>query len=116
MSCDTDTEVSQEAVEIGPFKWTEGDRVELTWYVEADWSGTYTAQIRKHRRVTSTLIGEFTVVATYDGGTERTTFVMSIAQVDSADIRRGTYVTDVQSDDGLTRVWGECIVGPQVTA
>lgn len=111
----TDTTISQEAIEIGPFEWTEGDRVELQWFVDADWSGTYRAQIRKQRRSTSALQGEFVVTATFDGGTEQTLFVMTMTKVLSAAIRRGHYFTDIESDDGLTRVWGECIVGPQVT-
>lgn len=109
------TEISQAAQQIGPFAWTEGDPVSLSWQVAADWSGDYTAQIRKTHTPTGTLIGEFTVTADFDPGTGRTTFVQAITEADSQPIKAGSYFTDIQEVGGPTRVWGKVTVGPQVT-
>lgn len=108
-----DTEISQAAQLIGPFVWTEGDPVSLAWSVAADWSGDYTAQIRKTHTATGTLVGEFTITADFDGSL--TNFVMTIAEVDSVPIKASSYFTDVQEVGGPTRVWGKVIVQPQVT-
>ena len=109
--------ISQEAQQIGPFAWTAGDPVSLAWRVAADWSGMYTSQIRKTRKFSAALIGEFTIVAEYDTPEWplQTVFTMTMTEAESALILAGKYVCDIQEVGGVTRVWGVVSVGQQVT-
>lgn len=113
-----DDSISQAAAALGTFAWTEGDPVSLSWRVDVDWSGSYQSQIRKTRKPTALLIGTFEVTAVWDpdaGVAGETTFTMVIALADSALIKKGKYVCDIQQVAGVTRVWGVVLVGPQVT-
>lgn len=115
----TDTfTVSQEAVEIpGGLKWTEHDPVTLAWLVEADWSGTYKAQIRQAHSGTATMLTEFTIVAEFDPveWPDQTLFVATLTEAESLLVPKGKYYTDIQMVDGPTRLWACCHVAPQVT-
>lgn len=107
--------ISQQAQQIGPFQWTEGDPVSLAWKVDVDWSGDYICQVRKTRKPSADLICELDVTATYDIMTELTTFTMTMTEADSAEVTKGKYYCDVQQENGVTRVWGVVNVGAQVT-
>jgi hypothetical protein len=114
-----DTSISQEAVEIpGGFTWTEGDPVSLAWLVNADWSGTYDAQIRVAHNSTSTMLTEFTVTAEYDTleYPDKTLFTMTLSAAESQFVPAGkTYFTDIQEIGGTTRAWACIHVKHQVT-
>lgn len=98
--------VSQDAVDLG-LKWYPGDPVSLTWRVAAvNWSGTYTAKLRKYEAPTSEELATFTVTATYDGTNLWTTFVVSL----STAISEGEYWWSCKQTGGTTRFSGLVIV------
>lgn len=112
-------QITQAAFKLGVLSWTEADPVSLAFVVNADWSGTYEAQIRKTHKKTGTLVGEFTVVADYDSvdWPLATLFTLTITQPDSALIpaQSASYFTDIQEIGGVTRLWAEVRVDQQVS-
>lgn len=113
----TDT-INQEAAEIpGGLKWTEHDPVTLSWLVDADWSGTYKAEIREGRSSLATKLTEFTITASFDtvDWPDQTLFIATLTEAESLLVPKGKYYTDIQMEDGPTRLWACCHVGPQVT-
>lgn len=78
-----------------------------------DWSGTYTAQIRK--KATDTIVlATLGVTATFN--TPDTDFVLSLSAADSRTLGAGKFVWDLQ-DTGveLTRLTGTVEVSQDVT-
>jgi hypothetical protein len=98
--------VSQDAVALG-LEWYPGDPVSLTWRVaDVNWSGTYTAKLRKYESPDSEELATFTVTATYDPGQEWTTFLVTLATSISA----GQYWWSCKQTGGVTRFSGLVIV------
>lgn len=107
------TVISQDASELG-LRWVQGDVVGLQFTVEDnDWSGSYTAQIRRSRNASAQLLGTLTVTATLNG--TDTDFTLAMSALNSAAIPHGTYYWDLQQTGGVTRLWGSVEVKPQVT-
>lgn len=102
----------QQAYELG-LAWYPGDPVSLSWRVlNVDWSGTYTAKVRKFADPTSTELATLTVTATYDAGQERTTFTVTLSDAASDAIAEGKYWWSCRQSAGLTRFSGPVEVGP----
>jgi hypothetical protein len=98
--------VSQDAVDLG-LEWYPGDPVSLTWRVAAvNWSGTYTAKLRKNENPSSEELATFTVTATYDAVNLWTTFVVTLA----TSIPQGEYWWSCKQTGGTTRFSGLVIV------
>lgn len=73
--------------------------------LNADWSGTYLAQIRRKALGSdSPLLGTLTVTATLAGAD--TEFVLSMSAGNSAAIPVGTWSWDLQQVGGVTRLKG----------
>lgn len=85
--------------------------------LDADWSGTYTAQIRK-KATDTTVLATLVVTATYTPlpGSGDTDFVLSLSAADSRTLGVGKFVWDLQ-DTGLelTRLTGAVEVSQDVT-
>lgn len=106
--------ISQDACELN-LRWVAADPVSLSFIVrDVDWSGSYTAQVRKRQNPTSDLLGTLTVSATYLAGTG-TTFVLSMSQALSTAIPAGSWYWDLQQVAGVTRFRGSVEVVQQVT-
>lgn len=106
--------ISQDACELN-LRWVAGDPISLSFIVkDIDWSGVYTAQIRRRQNPTSELLGSLTVSATYLAGTG-TTFVLSMLKALSELVPSGTWFWDLQQSAGVTRLRGQVEVVPQVT-
>jgi hypothetical protein len=113
-------DVSQAAAKIGTIKWTEGDPISLQWRVNVDWSGTYICQIRASRKPTATLLGTLTILAEWDtlAYPLETLFTMTMSEANSELIpASGTkkYYLDMQELGGVTRIWADVVVEPQVS-
>jgi hypothetical protein len=114
----TTSTISQAAQKIGPLEWTEADPVSLAFRVNRDWSGEYECQVRKTRKPDADLICSLDVTATWDpdaGLAGETTFTLTMSEDDSAPVKKGKYYADIQEVNGVTRVWAQVNVGPQVT-
>lgn len=93
----------------------QGDPISLTFTVaDVDWSGSYTAQVRKRQNPTAELLGTLTVSASYTAGVG-TTFVLSMTAILSNDIPAGSWYWDMQQVGGVTRLRGVAHVVAQVT-
>lgn len=98
--------VSQAATALG-LKWYPSDPVNMTWYVKGvDWSGTYTAKLRKYEDPASTELGTFTVTATYSAPNTWTVFTITMATA----IPQGEYWWSCKETTGVTRFSGPVIV------
>ncbi len=105
--------LSQDAKQLN-LKWVHGDPVSLGFTVKnVDWSGTYTAQIRKAQISTSALLGALTVTATLVGAD--TVFTLTMSAVNSALIPAGNHFWDLQQTGGVTRLRGVVEVEGQVS-
>ena len=94
--------------------WRVGDAVLMGFTIlAADWSGTYTAQIRK-KATDTTVLATLVVTATFN--TPDTDFVLSLSAADSRTLGVGKFVWDLQ-DTGLelTRLTGAVEVSQDVT-
>lgn len=112
--------ISQAAAKIGTLYWTEGDPISLQWRINVDWSGTYICQIRSTRKPTGTLLGTLIVLAEWDtmDWPDETLFTFSMTEALSELIpASGTkkYYMDMQELGGVTRVWADIVVEPQVS-
>lgn len=114
---------------------TQGDPLSFKFIVDADWSGSYVAQVRVNRERTSTLLATLTVVAnlldaaevaaytaqkvtTQVGHTEFTITLTALLNT----VPPGTAWWDMQQQtpgtppvSGVTRLAGRFIVIPDVT-
>ena len=105
--------ISQDASELG-LEWIQGDPIALAFTVQnVDWSGPYTAQIRRRPLMTSELMGTLIVSATLNAGS--TDFTLTMTDVASSQIPVGTYHWDLQQTGGVTRLKGTVQVLGQVT-
>lgn len=96
-------------------EWTEGDAISLAFTaVNVNWAGTYAAQVRTARSISATLMGSFTVTATFSG--TNTAFTLVMSQANSALIPAGGYYWDLQQVGGVTRLTGVVTVDQQVTS
>lgn len=102
--------VSQAAVPLG-LKWYPGDPVNLSWIVDAeDWSGTYTAKVRRTERPDSTELATLTVTATYSSQNDQTTFTVTLSDALSDNVPPGMWYWSCRATAGLTRFAGPVIV------
>lgn len=106
----------------------ERDPLSFKFIIGADWSGTYTAQIRVAQERTSTLLGTLTVVANLLDAAEvaayaalgistkigHTEFTLSMTAAANT-MPPGTAWWDLQQTGGVTRLAGKFIVIPEVT-
>ena len=98
--------VSQDAVALG-LMWYPGDPVNLQWRVAAvDWSGTYTAKLRRYEDPASEELATFTVSAVYDAVNLWTTFIVTL----STAIPQGRYWWSCKQTGGITRFSGLVLV------
>lgn len=98
--------VSQDAIALG-LEWYPGDPVNLQWRVAAnDWSGTYTAKLRKYADPSSQEIATFTVSAVYDAVNLWTTFTVTT----STAVPAGEYWWSCKQTGGVTRFSGLVLV------
>lgn len=98
-----------ECLDLG---WTAFDPVELSFVVVgADWSGDYTAQIRKRRTRDSQLLAELDVVAVY--AAPDTTFTFTLTDSSTARFPGGFW--DMQQTDGRTRLRGRVLISRDIT-
>jgi hypothetical protein len=98
--------VSQDAVDLG-LKWYPGDPVNLQWRVaDVNWSGTYTAKLRKGENPATTELATFTVTAVYDAVNLWTTFTVTLATA----IPQGTYWWSCKQTGGITRFSGQVLI------
>jgi hypothetical protein len=105
--------LSQDAEQLN-LEWVEADPVSLAFRVAAaDWSGTYTAQIRARHKAVGELIGTLTVTAVLDGAD--TLFTLTLTEAESGEIVSGQYYWDMQQVGGVTRLAGYVSVKQQVT-
>lgn len=106
--------LSQDASELD-LEWIQADPVSLAFTVQGvDWSGVYTAQIRrKALGADSPLLGTLTVVSALNG--TDTDFTLSMSQANSASIPVGLWAWDLQQTGGVTRLKGSVKVLNQVT-
>lgn len=106
-------EISQDAQELN-LRWRAHDPVDLSWKVKnADWSGTYRAEVRNAPNRAGQLLGTFVVTATYDAPSAMTQFRLQMA--DSSQVK-GDAWWDLQQASGPTRLAGRVFVVPDVTA
>jgi hypothetical protein len=87
-------------------EWWHGDAVNLSWLVDANWSGAYTASMTPIDGAASIELG---MTATWSAGTGQTTFVVSRTAGQSAAIAAGTYRWTAETAD-LTRFAGLVVV------
>lgn len=106
--------ISQDAGVVH-IEWIRGDPISLAFTVEnVNWSGAYTAQVRRSQDPTSDLLGTLTVVATFSS--PNTGFVLSMSAANSLLIPAGVWAWDLQATGSVTRLRGRAIVVEQVTA
>lgn len=92
--------------------WVEGDPISLAFSVaDVDWSGTYTAQVRRSAASDEVLLA-LTVTATFN--TPDTDFTIT-ASAAANTVPAGTLAWDMQQTGGVTRLSGAVRVRPQVT-
>lgn len=96
----------QQLPENVDLEWWQGDAVNLSWLVDANWSGVYTASIVPSDGGTPTPL---TVTATWSSPAGQTSFVATLSAISSAQIPAGTYRWSAETAD-LTRFAGNVIV------
>lgn len=98
-------QISQSNFDLG-LRWYKGDPVSLSWIVlDVDWSGTYTGAVYKDETAAS-LLASFTITATYNAGTENTTFTATLSDAASDAVPAGLWYWKCRQTAGLTRFAG----------
>lgn len=99
--------------------WRVGDAVLLQFQVKnADWTGTYEADVRKTATVEPPLATMTVATELVDGDTvdSDTRFTLSLSEADSRSLGKGNFVWDLEDTGiGLTRLAGKIVVSQDVT-
>lgn len=96
-------------------RWIFGDPINLQFMVQSvDWSGSYTAQVRRGRTRADLLMITLTVVATLVGAD--TTFALTATSGNSLLVPAGgEYYWDLQQTGFRTRLKGRVYVEPDIS-
>lgn len=113
MSCEPSIQVLSQAPENVGLEWTFGDVVSIAATVlDVDWSGTYTAEVRRADDPTSTKFADLTITAVYAAPDT----ALTIGLADSTDVPVGLWWWSMRQTGGTTRLHGTVRVLPSPTA